>query len=63
MIDYRWVEGQHDRLPGFAAELVRRHVAVIVATRQTFPVCCAHAANGHAAIAPPSSVMNSRRFV
>jgi hypothetical protein len=26
-----------------------------------FPACCARAASGHAA-APPSSVMNSRRF-
>jgi len=24
--------------------------------------CCARAANGHATAAPPSSVMNSRRF-
>ena len=27
------------------------------------PVCCARAASGHAAAAPPSSVMNSRRFI
>jgi hypothetical protein len=27
-----------------------------------FPGCCARAASGHAA-APPSSVMNSRRFI
>jgi hypothetical protein len=26
------------------------------------PACCARAASGHAAAAPPSSVMNSRRF-
>jgi len=32
MIDYRWAEGQYDRLPGFAADLVRRNVTVIVAT-------------------------------
>ena len=32
MIDYRWAEGQYDRLPGFAADLVRRNVALIVAT-------------------------------
>jgi hypothetical protein len=28
-----------------------------------FPVCCARAANGHAAAAPPRSVMNARRFI
>ena len=28
----------------------------------SFPGCCARAASGHAAAAPPSSVMNSRRL-
>ena len=31
-IDYRWAEDRHDRLPTMAADLVRRHVTMIVAT-------------------------------
>src|SRR6516162_6393331 len=31
VIEFRWAEGQYDRVPAMAAELVRRQVTVIVA--------------------------------
>jgi putative ABC transport system substrate-binding protein len=37
-VEYRWAENQLDQLPGLAADLVRRRVAVVVATSATAAV-------------------------
>jgi ABC-type uncharacterized transport system substrate-binding protein len=43
-VEYHWVEGQYDRLPGLMADLVRRQVNVIATTGNNTTALAAKAA-------------------
>jgi putative tryptophan/tyrosine transport system substrate-binding protein len=44
MVEFRWAEGQYDRLPALAADLVRREVAVVVTGGGDAPAAATKAA-------------------
>jgi putative ABC transport system substrate-binding protein len=45
-VEYRWADGQYERLPALAADLVRRPIAVLVSVGGNFVVPIAKAAAG-----------------
>ena len=47
-IEFRWAEGHYDRLPALAADLISRHVAVLVTAGGSAMIPPDQARSGHA---------------